>query len=298
MNLATLILLALKTSVFLNVFCLGLSAGPRDATYLFRKPGRLARPLLSMFVVMPLFAVALASAFDPHPAVKIALIALAVAPIPPLLPKKEMKAGAESAFAIGLLVAAALFSIVFTPLAIDLLGKWFGTPASMSPLAIVRLVLLTVIFPLGAGMLVRSMAPTVAERAARPVALIATALLIASVIPILFTAWPAIQSLFGNGTVIAIAAFILMGLASGQLLGGPAPEDRTAQALSTAFRHPGIAMAIASANFPQQKLAPAAILLYLITSAIVSIPYMAWRKRRQVGTSGGIPVYRNLSRSR
>ncbi|MGH9855063.1 MAG: bile acid:sodium symporter family protein [Blastocatellia bacterium] len=290
MNTAALIILALKASVFLNVFALGLNASPRDATYLLRNPKRLAQALSSMFVVMPLFAAALASAFDLHPAVKLALITLAVAPIPPLLPKKAMKAGGESSYAIGLLVAAALLSIVFTPLAVDLLGKWFGTPAQISPLAIARLVLLTVIVPLGAGMLVRRVAPAFAERGQSPIALAATALLIASVIPILFTAWPAIESLTGNGTVFAIAAFVLVGLAAGHLLGGPDPEDRTVQALYTASRHPGIAMAIASANFPEVKLTPAAILLYLIVSAIISMPYLDWRKRRHVGTVGGAPA--------
>lgn len=292
MNTAALITLALKLSVFLNVFALGLNASPRDATWLFRHPGRLAQALSSMFVVMPLFAAALASVFDLHPAVKLALITLAVAPIPPLLPKKAMKAGGESSYAIGLLVAAALLSIAITPLAVDLLGKAFGTPARMSPLAIARLVLLTVIVPLGAGRLVRRLAPAFAERAAKPLALAAMALLIASFIPILFTAWPAIESLVGNGTIMAIAAFVLVGLAAGHLLGGPDPEDRTVQALSTASRHPGIAMAIASANFPEVKLTPAAILLYLIVSAIISIPYLDWRKRRHVGNVGGAPIYR------
>src|SRR5215470_1465258 len=100
MKLAALILLARKASVLLNVFALGLNARTQDTTCLFRNPGRLARSLLSMFVVMPLFAAALASAFDLHPAVKIALVALAVAPIPPLLPKKLMKAGGQSSYVI------------------------------------------------------------------------------------------------------------------------------------------------------------------------------------------------------
>jgi hypothetical protein len=54
-------------------------------------------------------------------------------------------------------------------------------------------------------------------------------------------------------------------------------------------------LAIAIANFPQRKLTQAAILLYLILSAIVSIPYMAWRKRSQFGASGGAPTRRNPS---
>ncbi len=57
-------------------------------------------------------------------------------------------------------------------------------------------------------------------------------------------------------------------------------------ALATAARHPGVAIAIASANFPDQKLAPAAILLYLVLSAILSFPYVMWRKRHVNVTSG------------
>ncbi|MGH9752249.1 MAG: bile acid:sodium symporter family protein [Blastocatellia bacterium] len=282
-----LIALALKASTFFTVFSLGLNASPRDATCLLRDPRRLARSLLSIYAVMPLFAAALAFVFNLHPAVKIALIALAVAPVPPVLPKKAMKAGGESSFAIGLLVATALLSIVFTPLAVNLLGKAFGTPARIPPLAIVWLVLATVVVPLAMGMLIRRAAPTFAGRAAKPVALSATVLLVAGAIPILFIAWLAIESLIGNGTLAAIAAFVPVGLATGHLLGGPDPEDRTVQALSTAFRHPGVALAVAGANFLERKLVPAAILLYLIVSVIISIPYLAWRKRRHAGIKRG-----------
>jgi BASS family bile acid:Na+ symporter len=298
MNKTILILLALKASVFLNVFALGLDARYRDAIYLFRNLGRLARSLSSMFIVMPLFAAALAAAFDLHAAVKIALVALAVAPIPPLLPRKVMRAGEKSSYALGLLVAAALLSIVFTPLAFHLLGKTLGAHARMSPATIMQIVLLTVMLPLGAGMLVRNIAPGFAERWPSFIALAATVLLIASAVPILSTSWPTIEALIGNGTLAAITAFVLAGLAAGHILGGPAPEDRTAQALSAASRHPGIALAIASANFPEQKLMPAAILLYLIVSAVASIPYLTWRRRRRVESQGGAPAHRDLSRSR
>ena len=113
-------------------------------------------------------------------------------------------------------------------------------------------------------------------------------MLLASVLPILFTAWPAIASLIGNGTVVAIAAFILAGLAAGHLLGGPDPDDRTVLAFCTAFRHPGVAIAIAGANFPGQKLVSAAVLLYLLVSAVVSIPILAWRRRQHARIAGVI----------
>ena len=130
----------------------------------------------------------------------------------------------------------------------------------MSPATVAEFVLLTVIAPLAAGMVARRAVPGFTERMAKPVSMVATGLLLAVVVPILFTAWSAIVSLIGNGTVLAIAAFIIAGLAAGHLLGGPDPEDRTVLAFSTAFRHPGIAIAIAGVNFPGQKLVTAAVL--------------------------------------
>ena len=56
---------------------------------------------------------------------------------------------------------------------------------------------------------------------------------------------PAIVSLVGNGTVLVIAAVVAAGLAAGHWLGGPDPDDRTALAIASSMRHPGVAMAIA-----------------------------------------------------
>ena len=58
MSLQTLILFVLKASILLNVFAIGLKASLHDATYMFRSPGKLAKALLAMNVLMPLFAVA------------------------------------------------------------------------------------------------------------------------------------------------------------------------------------------------------------------------------------------------
>jgi bile acid:Na+ symporter, BASS family len=50
----------------------------------------------------------------------------------------------------------------------------------------------------------------------------------------------------------------------------PVEEDRTTLALATSARHPGLAMAIAAANFPQQKtLVAGAVVIYLILRLIL-----------------------------
>lgn len=283
MDLTALILLGLKASIFLTVFALALETTLDDALYLFRRPSELVQSLLSMNVIMPLFAAALVALFDLHPAVEIALIALAVSPVPPILPKKQVKAGGHGSYAMGLLVAAAVLAIVFVPLTVDLLGRVFGGAAQISVVTIAQLVFTTVLLPLTAGMAVDHFAPAFADRIAKPVSLAAAVLLIGSALPVVITAWPAITSLIGNGTIIAIAAFVIVGLAAGHALGGPVPEDRTVLAFSTASRHPGVALAIASANFPGEKLVLAAVLLYLIVNAVVSMLYMKWRHRGHSG---------------
>jgi BASS family bile acid:Na+ symporter len=280
MSLQILIPIVLKASVLLSVFAIGLKASVQDATYLFRRPGELVRALLAMNVLMPLFAVVLISIFDLSPAVRIALVALSVSPIPPLLPNKMMKAGGTDSYAIGLLIAVSLLAIIFVPLAMEIIERVRNVPLQMTAASIAALVFMTILLPIGLGVAVHSFAPALAERLTKPISQIAGIGLLASVVAILFAAAPAIWTLIGNGTIIALAAFVLAGLAIGHFLGGPEPENRTALAISTASRHPGIAIALAVANFPEQKLAMAAVLLYLLVNALVSAPYHFWIKRR------------------
>lgn len=280
MNPEQLIMLAIKASIMLLVFGLGLHAGWRDTTYLFRQPGLLLRSYLSMGIIMPLFAAAVAVLFDLHPAVEIAIIALALAPVPPILPGKQEKAGGTASYAIGLLVTAALVAIVTVPVGVELMGKVFAKDAHMTPGAVALIVLTSILAPLAAGLVVNQLAPAFAERIARPVSLLATILLVAAALPVLFTAWPAIVSMIGNGTLLALALFSIVGLTVGHWLGGDNEDNRTVLALATSARHPAVALAIAGTNFQHQKAVLAVVLLHLLVGMVVSLPYVAWRKRR------------------
>ena len=73
----------------------------RDLFYLVRRPSLLARSLFAMFVVMPILAVVLVRVLELRQSLEIALVALAISPVPPLLPKKQDTAGGEAAYALG-----------------------------------------------------------------------------------------------------------------------------------------------------------------------------------------------------
>lgn len=280
MDLVTLVSVAIQASVCLIVFSLGLGSTQEDALYLLGRPGQLVRSLLSMNVVMPLVAAGLAAFFDFPGALNISLVALAVSPVPPLLPKRQLRASGRASYAVGLLMAAALLAIVFIPLALKLIALGFGREAHVPEAAVARLVAITVLVPIAAGIVVRRLAPTFAARASRPISLGAMALLGVVVVLLLIHAWRPAVSLIGDGHVLALAAFVAIGLIVGHFLGGPDPEDRVVLALATASRHPGVALAIAAANFPQEKRVMGAILLYLLISLIVEVAYLAWRRRQ------------------
>src|SRR5690242_17632471 len=136
MTLASLILLSLKISIVLNVFGLGLRTTLAEVTYLVRQPGVLVRSIFSLFAVMPVVAVSMALLFDLKPAVKIALVALAMSPVPPLLPKRQFQAGGHRDYAISLLATASVLATIVVPLILRLVGGIFRMPLQLSPGAV------------------------------------------------------------------------------------------------------------------------------------------------------------------
>jgi BASS family bile acid:Na+ symporter len=276
---ASLIPVAISISIFLLVLGIGLHARMSDATHLLRHPAQLVGSVAAMYLAMPAFAVALALAFDLHPAVKIALVALAVSPVPPFLPRKVMKAGGASDYTIRLLVAASVLAIVLVPLAVELVGRIFARSFATPAAAVARLVILSVLAPLATGMALRQFAPSVAERIAQPISLASVALLAIAVVPVLLTAWQPIVGLVSHGTILVLAAFVAVGAAVGHVLGGRRAEERGVLALASGSRHPGIALAIAHANFPDDKNVLPAVLLYLVVAALVAVPYLQWMRR-------------------
>jgi bile acid:Na+ symporter, BASS family len=75
-----------------------------------------------------------------------------------------------------------------------------------------------------------------------------------------------------------LVGLMVIALAIGHALGGPSPDERTALAIACATRHIGIAVLVATAfRGPRTMVMIAA---YIVASALVSIPYLQWRRRK------------------
>jgi BASS family bile acid:Na+ symporter len=282
MTLQQSILLAIQVSIMLTVFGFGLQARLEDVLEVVQRPARLARSFLAMFILMPVLAVLLARVFELRPEVEIALVVLSLSPLPPLLPKKQDKAGGRASFGLGLLVTMALLSIAWLPLAAHLVGLVFDRSFTVAPAVIAKIVFKIIVLPLLAGSVFRLLMPRRAERLAQPAGLLGRWLLPAVGLLIVYLSRRELLALLGNGTLVVMVGFVAAGLAIGHRLGGPDPDDRTVLALSTACRHPGIALAAAAANYPDDPHVASAILLYLLLNLLVCLPYVQWRRRRRV----------------
>jgi bile acid:Na+ symporter, BASS family len=269
--------LILQISVMAQVFAIGLGTSWGDATFLFRRPKLLFNSILARNVAVPIIAIVLIKAFSFHVALAITLGLLAVTPVPPLLPKSQLKAGARSEYVLGLLTSQAVLAVVLVPVTIELMDWALGSQTHFSVSQVAALILKAILIPLAAGMLAGRLLPKL-KQLAPPLLAAGTVLLIAGAIPLLVVAWKTFGTLAGNGAMLALGIFMVAGTAVGHLLGGPVAEDRTALAIATSWRHPGLAMAIAAANFPTQKMLVAGTLvIYLILRMILSIPYARWR---------------------
>jgi BASS family bile acid:Na+ symporter len=279
MNASALVRVLILLSLALLVLSLGVRSTGGDAGYLLRRPRLLGRSLIAMYVVMPLVVISLVTHLNLRPPVKIALAALSLSPIPPFLPGKQLKLASCEGYIYGLLVAASLVSIVSVPVFTAIIAAHLTHGSHVTSASVLRTVALSVLLPLAVGMALRRVWPERAPALAGLLHAVGVVLLVAGFLPVLIAQWGAVRAVVGDGTLIAVVVTACIGLFVGHVLGGPDPEQRTVLALATASRHPGVALAIASAGFPDQRLAPAAVLLAVLVDVAATAPYSAWRAR-------------------
>ncbi len=285
----TVVMVALQLSLALLVLGIGLDTRPGDALFLFRHPALFARSVLSINVILPVLVLWVALVFSLKPPVALGLLALSMSPMPPFLPLSVAKAGGEVSYTVALLAAESVLAMLLVPLATWLLGLILQTALHVPGSVVARIVATGILLPLALGACLRWFSPRLADRIARPVNIATIVLLLVGFVPLLVVAFLPMVSLIGNGTILAIVAIAAVGLGVGHALGGPEPKDRSVLALATASRHPAVAIAIASSMYPDAKLAPAAIVLTLLTTSLVSLPYTRWAKKSVVAP-GRLPL--------
>lgn len=269
------LLVLLKVSVGAIILAIGTGSTLSELTYLWRRPGLLLRSLLAMYVLVPLAAFLLVT-FLPLPVpTKAALLVLAVSAGAPLLPKK-LGPVAGSGYAFSLVVTSSLLAIVLVPAWVALLANHFAVDVEVTPRLVAKALAKALLLPLLIGMSLRAVWPRGADALSERVLRTAGLVLSGCGLLLLVTHWEVVAQVSIRGAA-ALIALMTIALAIGHLLGGPHPEDRTTLAIACATRHIGIAVLVATA-FPGPRTA-VLMAAYLLCSALVSIPYLRWRRR-------------------
>jgi BASS family bile acid:Na+ symporter len=265
------------TTVFTVMFTLGLGIALGTFRWVLSRPGLLARALFSVLVAVPAIALIVVRALDLPRLADIGIVLMAIAPGAPIALRRSLDAGGHREFAPALQITVALLAVVSMPLSIAALDVVYAGSASISPAELARQVSVAQLLPLALGMALRHTDPALAKCMEGPLTRIAKALLIAFVLLAVIDAG---QAVLGAGFRIALAIVLVtvLALAIGHLLGGPAPETRTAVAITSAARNPGLALLVATLNGAAPEVGRT-VLAYLLVSAITIIPYVRWRRR-------------------
>jgi bile acid:Na+ symporter, BASS family len=268
--------------VFVVMFHLGLGIQPREFLWAWRQPALMLKALFAVLVAVPAIALVVARLLDLPQAAEVGIVLMAIAPGAPVALQRSIGAGARRSFAPGLQVTVALAAVVSMPLWIAALDVVYGATASVSPWQIMRQVTIVQLLPLALGVVTSRHLPRIAARVAPVVARAWKVLLVSLVAVALIGFWGMI---FAAGPWVAIAAALTTGgaLAVGHGLGGHEPGTRTAVAITSAARNPGLALLVAALN--DAPLAVKATLLsYMVVAAFTALPYGLVRARRGAST--------------
>ena len=268
-----------QASLMLLVLAVGLQSSWSDLAYVWQRPGLLFRGFVAVNLIVPVCAVLLCLAFPADKTTKAGLVIMAVSPLAPFVIGKMMKTGADRAYVVGTYSALMATSVLVVPATFELLGILIGRDASVPIAMIGRFVLISVAAPLVVGVIVATLSSDFGRRAGPIATKIALICLVPIILLILYRSAGAAFALIGDGSLAVIILTVVAGIAAGHLLGGPEPERRAALAQAAATRHPGIAAMVANRHFDDKRVL-LAIILFLLTSIVVSAIYAKWVTRR------------------
>jgi BASS family bile acid:Na+ symporter len=237
----------------------------------------MVRGLFSVLIAVPALALAVTRLLELPRLAAIGVVLMSIAPGAPVALRRSLGAGGHRAFAPSLQISVALLAVVSMPLSIAALNHVYAGQASVAPWDVARQVFVAQLLPLGLGMALRQVAAALAARLEPRLARIGNALLVATVVLVLINGWEGTITA-GFRVMAAVALITGAALAVGHLLGGPEPATRTAVAITSAARNPGLALLVAAVNAAPPGV-NAAILAYLVVSVLVVVPYVAWCRR-------------------
>jgi BASS family bile acid:Na+ symporter len=261
--------------LFSTMLWLGLGQSWPELLAFWRHPSLMLRSLVAIDVLVPLALFVVAAGLPGlERDVRFAIALMAATSTGPLSLRKVRKIHGAAAYGVSLQLTVAVLAIATAPL---IVGLFSLGDLRVSPLEVARQVVQAQLSGLALGILIRHFWPTLADKLAHPVSLLANVLFFASLILLVIA--PRILMSLDWLAFVAMGLCVVASLAIGHLLGGPRPDTRVVLAIIASTRNMGLALAIAGASLAEPLPVQAAIVAYMFVEQVIQIPYLVWRKR-------------------
>ena len=254
-----------------------LGLGVRGIVAPLRSTRLILLALAANFVIAPALAYGLTSALPIDRPYEIGLLLLGGAAGAPFLPKLAELAKGDIAFSVGLMLLLIVGSVIFMPVVLPIMIPGL----SAKPWPLLRPLLFTMLIPLAAGIFVKSRWEIWVTSRLRPlVGVVSNVSLLLTLVLLIGLNFTAMLGTFGSGAVAVGVVFVLLTLAIGHALGGPAPTTRSVLGLGTGQRNIAAALLIATENYADQ---PGVVVMLLVTTLAGLFPLLIaarWSARR------------------
>jgi BASS family bile acid:Na+ symporter len=268
----------INAGVMLVITALGLRTRPADTLLLFRSPALGVRAVLAMFVFVPACTLLMVWRLPLEPAIQASLLALAVAPVAPIVFRARTSANTDGDYTVGLQVFTAVVSLAAVPAMLAVAERVFDFHTRFPVSEIAIMLLRAIGLPLAVGIGLARLLGDKRVRVALWLERIGSTVLTAGMVLILALLLPKVWFMAVNGrllSVVAVTGFMLLGC---HLFGGPEKGTRIALTMGSAQRHPGISFVVATTVLPaEEETIIAVIVMFLLVSTLAIIPYMLKR---------------------
>jgi BASS family bile acid:Na+ symporter len=240
--------IALLVFLFTAMLSVGLQTTRGDLRSLLGSKRFLLRSLLANFVAVPIVGIVLARTLPFKPEAAAALLLLACTPggISALQFTTKIKGASlfagSSAFLLSFVAVFLSPALLRLVLPGDISG---GIPYGLALL----FVLVYLLLPLVAGTLVRSRAQHLAEKLSKLCAIVSAVLFVGFAVLMMALRKEAMNAV-GKEALLYMLLFIVISMAVGWFMGGPAIETRRVLATVTGMRHVGLCLLIALNTLP------------------------------------------------
>ena len=274
----------ISLALFFIMVSLGLNLPSLQFDLLKQRPALLVRVLLATCVAMPLAALLLLRTplgQGLSPAITTAVMLMAICPSAPMIALKSKKLAENPELATRLQFWSACAAIISVPLWVTQLPLEAGeTIWSVSAKDVAFQVFTVQLIPLLVGVSLRRWCAEWSERWNPVIQKGASILLLVLLALILIVALPKVTPMLIGNLRGALLMFILtwVGIGLGYVVAGDNHDERSTLPLVLSMRNPGLALLIIQGMAPNAIDLKAAVVGYVVVTAVGTAPFMKWRQ--------------------